>query len=325
MKINNETKIGIITVSALTILILGFNFLKGKDIFMKKRYIYAVFSDLGSLSKSNTVTINGYVIGNVSNLKARDKDISGIVATITLTQDVHIPRDSKAYISTPLVGGSVIVIEKGTDSVFLNLGDTILTRRDNGILDDVRAQFAPTLTKVRNSLDSLDIVLNNLNRILSNENRDNIKQTLANLNAASNSLNGLMDNQTEALAKTLNNAEEFTADLKKNTDNINKTIANAKTASEKLAALDVQPTIDAINELVGKLKSVVAKIDSKDGTLGALLNDKTLYNKLNDAILAAEILIDDLRIHPKRYTTILTKKVKYDPLTSPAKKDSIHK
>ncbi|HWR33288.1 MAG TPA: hypothetical protein VN451_07180, partial [Chitinophagaceae bacterium] len=274
-----------------------------------------------------TVTINGYVIGNVSNLRARDKNISGIVATINLTQDVHIPRDSKAYISTPLVGGSVIVIEKGTDPVFLKLGDTILTRKDNGILDDVRAQFAPTLNKVRNSLDTLDQVLNNINRVLSNENRDNIKQTLANLNAASNALNGLLDNQTGALAKTLNNAEEFTKELKKNTENINKTISNAKIASEKLAALDVQPTIDAINELVGKLKSVAVKIENKDGTLGALLNDKTLYNKLNDAILSAEILMDDLRTHPKRYVnlSIFGRKDKTGPITSPAIKDSIPK
>ncbi|MBI5857312.1 MAG: MCE family protein [Sphingobacteriales bacterium] len=327
MKISNETKVGVITISALTILILGFNFLKGKDIFKKKRRIYAVFSDLGSLSKSNTVTINGYVIGSVYDLSAKDKDISGIVATINLTQEVNIPRDSKAYISTPLVGGSLIVIEKGTDSVFLELGDTLLTRRDNGILDDVRAQFAPTLTKVRNSLDTLDIVLNNINRVLSNENRDNIKQTLANLNMASNALNGLLDNQTGPLAKTLNNASEFTEELKKNTENINKTISNAKAASEKLAALDVQPTIDAINDLVGKLKSVVTKIDNKDGTLGALLNDKTLYNKLNDAILAAEILMDDLRTHPKRYVNISVfgRKDKTGPITSPAVKDSIPK
>lgn len=327
MKISNETKVGVITISALTILILGFNFLKGKDIFKKSRKIYAVFSDLGSLSKSNAVTINGYVIGSVYDLSAIDKDISGIVATINLTQDVHIPRDSKAYISTPLVGGSLIVIEKGTDSVFLELGDTLLTRRDNGILDDVRAQFAPTLTKVRNSLDTLDRVLNNINRVLSNENRDNIKQTLANLNAASNALNGLLDNQTGALAKTLNNAEEFTEELKKNTENINKTISNAKAASEKLASLNVQPTIDAINELVGKLKSVTTKFDNNDGTLGALLNDKTLYNKLKDAILAAEILMDDLRAHPKRYVnlSIFGRKDRTGPITSPAIKDSIPK
>nr|HQU56560.1 MCE family protein [Chitinophagaceae bacterium] len=86
MKISNETKVGVLTITGLTILILGFNFLKGKDLFKKSKKIYAVFNDLGSLSKSNEVKINGYVIGSVYALNVKDKDMSGIVATISLTQ-----------------------------------------------------------------------------------------------------------------------------------------------------------------------------------------------------------------------------------------------
>src|SRR5258708_4325349 len=143
MKISNETKVGILTITALTLLILGFNFLKGKDLFNKSKKIYAVFNDLGPLSKSNEVKINGYVIGKVYDLTTRDKSVSGIVATINLTQDVDIPANSKAYISSPLVGASFIAIERGDSSVFLKPGDTLQTRTDNGILDDVKAQLNP--------------------------------------------------------------------------------------------------------------------------------------------------------------------------------------
>lgn len=139
MKISNETKVGILTITALTLLILGFNFLKGKDILVKRKKIYASFNDLGSLSKSNEVKINGYVIGSVYALKVKDKNMSGIVATINLTENVNIPRDSKALISSPLVGASYIVIERGTDTVYLQPGDTLKTRVDVGILDDVKA------------------------------------------------------------------------------------------------------------------------------------------------------------------------------------------
>src|SRR6185369_12944536 len=196
MKVSNETKVGVITISALVCLILGFNFLKGKDIFKKRQKIYAVFSELGSLSKSNEVKINGYVIGSVYELKAKDRNVTGIVATINLTEPVNIPKDSKAYITTPFVGGSSIIIEKGVSTEFLQPGDTIETRKDLSIIEDVKAQFAPTLSKVRNSLDTLDIVLNNVNRVLSGENRDHIKQTLANLNQASSALAGYLDHQT---------------------------------------------------------------------------------------------------------------------------------
>jgi len=106
MKISNETKVGILTIVALTLLILGFNFLKGKSLFKKEKKIYTVFSDLGSLSKSNDVKINGYVIGSVYELDAKDENINGIVATITLTKKVNIPVDSKGYIYAPLIGAS---------------------------------------------------------------------------------------------------------------------------------------------------------------------------------------------------------------------------
>jgi phospholipid/cholesterol/gamma-HCH transport system substrate-binding protein len=327
MKISNETKVGVLTIAALTILILGFNFLKGKDLFSKSKRIYAVFSDLGSLSKSNEVKINGYVIGSVYKLDAQDKNVNGIVATINLTKDVNIPKDSKAYISAPLVGSSYLIIEKGKSDTILQSGDTLATRVDNSILDDVKAQLNPTLAKVRNSLDTLNKVLGNVNKVIGIENRDNLQQTLANLNRASSALNGLLDNQTGPLAKTLNNAKEITEELKKNTDNISTTIGNAKKASEKLAALDIQPAIDSLQALIGTLKATASKITSKDGTLGALITDKTLYNKLNSAILSAEILMDDLRAHPKRYVnlSIFGRKDKGGALTSPSIKDSIPK
>jgi phospholipid/cholesterol/gamma-HCH transport system substrate-binding protein len=324
MKISNETKVGVLTITALTLLILGFNFLKGKDILTKRKKIYASFNDLGSLSKSNEVKINGYVIGSVYALEVKDKNMSGIVATINLTEDVNIPRDSKALISSPLVGSSYIVIERGTDSVFLQPGDTLKTRVDIGILDDVKAQLTPTLTKVRTTLDSLNNIFGSINGLINSEAKTNLQQTLANLNRASSALNGLLDNQTGPLARTLNNASSITESLKNNTEDISATIGNAKKASEKLAALEIQPTLDSLNAMISQLKTVSAKIASKDGTLGALLNDKTLYNKLHDVILSAELLIDDLRIHPKRYVnlSIFGKKDKTGPITSPAKKDT---
>ncbi len=327
MKISNETKVGILTIVGLTILILGFNFLKGKDLFKKSKKIYAVFKDLGSLSKSNEVKINGYVIGTVYSLKAKDENLSGIVATISLSQEVNIPIDSKAMISSPLVGASFIVIEKGKAVEFLSPGDTLMTVVDVGILDDVKAQLTPTLTKVRSTLDSLNNIFGSINGILNSEARGNLQQTLANLNKASSSLNGMLDNQTGALAKTLKNAEALTGKLLSNTDDISATIKNAKITSEKLAALELKPTIDSLNAMIGSLKNTAAKINSKDGTIGALLNDKTLYKKLTDAILSAEILMDDLRKNPKRYVnlSIFGKKDKNGPITSPAIKDSIPK
>jgi phospholipid/cholesterol/gamma-HCH transport system substrate-binding protein len=324
MKISNETKVGVLTISALTILILGFNFLKGRDVFKKSKKFYAVFNDLGGLSRSNEVKVNGYVIGNVYKLNKKDRNLDEFIATINLTEEINLPRDSKAIITSPLVGSWYVNIEKGKDSVFLKPGDTLKSKLDIGILDDVKAQLTPTLTKVRATLDSLNTVFGKVNGMLNSEAKNNLQQTMANLNSASSALNGLLDNQTGPLARTLQSASEITIALKKNTDDIDSTIMSAKTASRKLAALELQPTIDSLNTMISQLKTTVAKISSKDGSLGALINDKGLYNKLNDAILSAEILLDDLRTHPKRYVNIsvFSRKDRTGPLTSPAKKDT---
>lgn len=325
MKISNETKVGILSITALTLLIVGFNFLKGKDLFNRSDKIYMEFTELGTLAKSNEVKINGYVIGKVYDLNVKDKDLSATVATINLTSDVNIPKDSKGYISSSLLGTSTVVIEKGISTEYLQPGDTLKTRIDSGILDDVKAQLTPTLGKVRDVLDSLKKTLSGVNSVLNDQTKAHLKQTFANLDQASNSLNKIMDGQNGPLAKSLNNVNSITENLKNNNDSITATISNAKRATEKFANLEIQPTIDTLNAAISQLKGVVAKMNSKDGTLGALINDKQLYNKLNDAILSAEILMDDLRAHPKRYVNISVfgKKDKSGPLTSPAKKDTV--
>jgi phospholipid/cholesterol/gamma-HCH transport system substrate-binding protein len=324
MKISNETKVGILAIAGLTLLILGFNFLKGKSLFKKSTKIYAIFSDLGTLEKSNEVKINGFVIGKVYALNISDKDMTGIVATINLTKEVNIPKDSKALISTSLLGTSYMVIEKGKSNDFLKPGDTLTTKVEEGLLDDVKAQLTPTLTKIRGTLDSLNKVFTSLTGVLNNETRNNLQQTMANLNQASGELNGLLDNKTGALARTLNNTSTLTEALTKNTDNIAATISNAKTASEKLAALELQPTINSLSAAIEQIKSATAKFENPNGTVGALLNDRSLYDRLNQTILSAEILLDDLKAHPKRYVnlSIFGKKDKGGYLNSPLPKDT---
>jgi phospholipid/cholesterol/gamma-HCH transport system substrate-binding protein len=327
MKISNETKVGILSVTALTILIVGFKFLKGQSLFKKDRKIYAVFNDLGGLEKSNQVKINGFIIGSVSNIQKKDKDLSGFVATINLDEEVNIPVNSKAIITSPLVGSYFINIEKGDTTVYLKVGDTLGSKKDIGIIDDVKAQLTPTLSKVRNTLDSLNTVFGSVNGLINAEVKNHLQQTLANINRASSTLNGILDNSSGSITKTLKNTEELTASLKSNADDIKATVANAKKASEKFAAIDIQPTIDNLNEAIGNMKHLIAKIKTNEGTLGALMNDKKLYNKLNDAILSAEILMDDLRKNPKRYVnvSVFGRKDKTGPITSPLPKDTTYK
>ena len=102
MKISNETKVGVLTIVALTLLILGFNFLKGSSVFNKRKKIFAVFTEVGSLEKSNDVKIKGNSIGKVYDKEFTDNNASGILITINLTSNVNIPKNSVASIASPI-------------------------------------------------------------------------------------------------------------------------------------------------------------------------------------------------------------------------------
>ena len=327
MKINHETKVGILTIVALALLILGFNYLKGKDVFNSTNKIYAIFPKLGSLTKSNEVKINGLTIGTVYDVEEVDKNVSGIKVTISLTRDVNIPVNSVAYISASVVGiGSAsIIIEKGDATTYLKNGDVLNTRIDEGLFGGISAEVSPTLSKIRNTLDTVSKVLSNVNTAFDAGAKNNLRHTIANLALASNSLNKLLDLQTSALAATLNNVNAITGNIKNNNDSMTAIFSNTKQFTEKLARLEMEQTMDTLQAAISQLKGAVAKISSNEGTLGALINDRQLYDRLNSAVLSAEILIDDIRAHPKRYVnvSVFGKKDKGGSLTSPVIKDTV--
>src|SRR5262245_14363170 len=132
MKISNETRVGVLTVIALTLLILGYNFLKGNNVFNKSRKIYAVFSEISSLDVSNDVKIKGNAIGKVHDKKFKDKNASAIIVEISVNTDVNIPDNSTASIASGLVGSSYINIQMGNSTKYLKDGDTIETTMNPG-------------------------------------------------------------------------------------------------------------------------------------------------------------------------------------------------
>ena len=325
MKISNETKVGVLTIVALTLLIVGFNFLKGKNVFSDEKHLYAVFSDLGSLRKSNEVKMKGLPVGAVYEYTEIDKNLSGIIVTITMKRDVNIPRDSKATIESELLGSTYLNISQGNSTDYLKDGDTLQTDRTTSLVSDVKAQINPTLTRVRDAIDSLKMVLSSLNNMFEKETKGNIQDIIRNLKQSTISLNRLLDAESGALAATLQNANSISANLKKNNDSITATISSIKRAADKFSTLEVQPTIDTLQASIVEFKNILSRFNTNEGTLGLLMKDRALYDQLNKVGLGLEILIDDLRLNPKRYTgnIIFNRRDRTGPLTSPAIKDSV--
>lgn len=332
MKISNEAKVGLLAIVAILVLVFGFNFLKGKSLFNKAPTLYAKFEKIGSLEKSNQVKINGLPIGTVYNFVPADKEVNSIIVEIHLTRDVSIPKNSVAFIDGSLVGAAYINIAKGDANAYYQPGDTIITKLELGLMEDVKTQLAPTITRVNQTLDSLKLAIGSIASIFDPSTNSNLQTLIARLTLASGDLQQLLNAQSGALAQSLNNMNSVTGNLAKSNEAISSSIRNVEVTTANLANARIQETVAALESTITELKGSAAglrtsveKINSPNGTLGALMNDRKLYDQLNKAALGLEILLDDVRIHPKRYVNISVfgGKGKPDALTSPALKDTI--
>jgi phospholipid/cholesterol/gamma-HCH transport system substrate-binding protein len=319
MKISNETKIGALTAISITLLILGFNFLKGKKLFEKSKKIYAVFNNVEGVEVSNAVKINGLLVGNVSEIKETDKDLKEILLEINLKKDIHIPKNSIAEIQTSLLNSPVIVIKKGNASEFVENGDTLATREKPGLLAEVENNINPIVGQLNGTLKSLDSLVGVVGGMFDPRAKNNFAAILANLAGSSASLQQLLNSQTSTLAKSLKNVDSFTRNLASNNGHINETLSNLDKTTSKLANAKIEETVESIHSTMGQLNTAVAKLNSNNGSLGLLLNDKKLYTNLESTSRSLNTLLDDVRLHPKRYVTISVfgRKDKSSPLMSP--------
>ena len=331
MKLSNETKIGLMAVIGIAILIIGFNFLKGKGVFKKENHIYAVYQDVQGLVKSNPVVINGLQVGRIDNLDG-GRDMKKIVVTVSLNKEVNIPNNSLAVINPNLLGSPTLEIQLGTSDTYLKNGDTLLTTLSGGAFDEAMKLINPVLYEVRNAVKSLDSVLTTITGVFDEQTKKNIKSMIGNIQVAtasfvitSASLQKLMDPENGSLAHTLQNVDKFTANLNSNNGKIDSILESTRKFSDNLSSIDLKQTLDTLNVAINNFKEGAEKINSKDGSIGLLLNDKTLYNNLEATTSKINILLDDIRVHPKRYVnfSVFGKKDKGNYLKAPLVDDTL--
>jgi phospholipid/cholesterol/gamma-HCH transport system substrate-binding protein len=326
MKISNETKIGALTAIAITLLILGFNFLKGKDLFEHSKKIYAVFKSVEGLEVSNAVKIKGLEIGSVYDISPVNKDVDGIRVTISMKKEVNIPKNSVALIDAGLIGSASITIQKGDAPEMLKDGDSITTSAKGTLLSEVQSNLSPVVSRLSSTLESLDSLIRIVSRLFDPNVKNNFSAIFANLARSTASLQLLLNENTGSLAHTMSHLDSFTNNLAANNQRITGTLDNLEKTTGKLANAKIDETLKSAQDAMTSLKDAVNKMNSTDGSLGLLLNDKQLYRNLESTTRSLNTLLDDLRVHPKRYVNISVfgRKDKSGPLTAPLS-DSVAK
>ncbi|MEL4307579.1 MlaD family protein [Joostella sp. CR20] len=295
MKLTKELKTGIIVIGGIVLFILGFTFLKGHSLFNSSRTYYAVYDNVNGLSSGTAVSINGLQVGNISDINFIDGK-GNLVIAFTVNSNFQFSKNSVAEIyDTGLISGKglrvVPVHDGGPQS---KSGDTLLSNIDPGLTDMVASKLAPLQKSLDGVLKNADSVMVGVDDILDDETRANIKsslknleQVIANFNQASGTLNTLLANNKDKLDRSLSNIDNLSANLSK--------------VSDTLATAGIGDAIGDLKNSMAKLDVIMAKIESGDGSVGKLLNDEELYTNLTDASMELELLLEDLRLNPKRY------------------------
>jgi phospholipid/cholesterol/gamma-HCH transport system substrate-binding protein len=96
----------------------------------------------------------------------------------------------------------------------------------------------------------------------------------------------VVDNQ-ENLKSTLENTKNITENFSK--------------VSDSLSAVDFNKIINKAAQAVSNFNEMSEKINSGEGTVGKLINDKRMYDNLEAATGELEQLLRDIKRNPKRY------------------------
>jgi phospholipid/cholesterol/gamma-HCH transport system substrate-binding protein len=258
------------------------------------------------------VTINGFQVGQVSDIQLYDPVPGTVVVTFIITNDdLEFSDDTQAHIeSLDFLGSKTVSLKLGSSGMLAESGDTLSVSIEVGLMDEVNRQLAPLKLKTESLIASVDSVMAVTNALLREDARPNLKKsfesirrTLASIEHTSESLDGLLMEQKGRLASILVNVESLTGNLSESNQDLTNIIKNFSSISDSLVKADVANVVGQASEAISSTALIMDKINRGEGSLGLLLNDDSLYNHLNTASDNLDALLEDIRLNPKRYVS----------------------
>lgn len=309
MKISKEVKVGFVTVIAIGCFLYGFSFLKGKNFFSTQRKFYAVYYDIDGLVEANPLLINGYKVGMVGDIELAHDTSSRVIVTLVLDDEVNVPRNSVAkVISSDILGSKAVRLILGSGTTYAQDGDTLASAHEDNLGQSVNKIVAPLQKKASDLLSSIDSVMVVVQQIFDEDARQNlaksfesIKSAIASLETTAFRLDTLVYTEKSKISGILTKVDKLAGTLANNSDKLNNIIGNFSNISDSLAKSNIMSAINNADVALTQASSILTKIEKGEGTMGMLINNDSLYRKLDKSSAELEKLIKDLRVNPERY------------------------
>lgn len=302
---------GVVIFITFFIIIWGFGYLKGTNIFAKERQYFAVYEQTNGLNIGSPVTFKGIKIGQIKYIDFSDDYATNLIVTFNLEKDFKIPQGSIAEIyNTDLLGTKGLRIISSDQVEFYTPGDTMNSRIEVSLMDDLSEQIGPIKDKTEQLMESIDSVITIINTLII-QNQDvinasikSINSTIRNFENVSSQINYLVTNPQGKFNIILSDLQTITTTLKNNEDNLNNAINNFSNISDSLAAANLGQTIQQTNNVLTELNLITQKINVGDGTIGQLINNDSLYFNIENLTNNLNLLIEDIQENPRKYLRV---------------------
>lgn len=302
---SKEFKIGLIVLISGAVLYYGFNFLKGSDFFSSSSRYYVIYENVDGLTKSNPVVVNGLTVGKVSDIDLLQNRENDILVEITLNEDIILGDSTVADLAnSDFLGSKAIVLNIGSLSSPLEPGDTLIAKVDKGL-----EQYLESVTPITNNLS---ITISRINEILLGlqGSGEKINNTLSELEITTREVNSIIRNNKNQLKTTLENSNRLIENIDKEVALLDPILRKSSGVLDSLNNLELQKTVNGVNDLLAQLNSTLLKMESEEGTLGKLMSNDSVYNNLNKLLVDLDKLAIHFNQYPKDFLKPLGRKHK---------------
>jgi len=306
--IKKEIKIGLVTIAALLIAGWGVNFLKGHNVLKRSVTYYGLYKNVSGMNEACPIFYRGLKIGSVRDIALDAEHNDRLLVTFSISADINFPKNSVARIySLDLMGTKGVEIVKGDSKEPLMPGDTLNTYVVGDLKDQLSIEVLPLKDKMERLIVNFDSLLVDVNRLFVGENMDNINGSIKMLNKTLSNTAQLTGTLARSFSEggdyhiLMKRMDSILISLNKQTPYLDTTFSNVAEFTRKLNEVELSETLQQLNATLKQTTKMLAGLNSGDGSMGMLMNDKELYYNLVDASANLNRLLMDVRHQPKKY------------------------